>query len=359
MNLVKLMKWLIVLILLVLFIKYLSKLAMLLVGSFILFSMLLPLKNNIQLYLNKINKWFPKLSFNTLSSILSLLFPIGVIFLILNHVLPVLIIQLNSLAGLSYQEVLNNILQVFPSIERILGYWGGKDYVLQNIQDTMYQIFNISTIAGWSSLVFNNFSDILINTLIVLFITFHLLKDEMFINRAFKSVIQPNYHTDIEEIIEHIKFTLGKYFRGLLIDVSIIIIMNTILLSLVGVKNSILIGTLSGIMNIIPYIGPLITLSVGLFFGVSGDILEAHYELIPSNILKISFILIIVNAIDGMFIQPYIFSNILKAHPLEIFLVILGSGIIGGILGMMLAIPFYVILKVIMKEIFSHWKNWM
>lgn len=358
MNIVRIIKWIIVCIIVFLLTKYLSELIIILIGSFILFSMLLPLKNSIKLRLNAINKWFKRFNFNTFSSILSILIPVSVIVFVLNYILPVIITQLNSLAGLSYKDVFNDMIQQSPFIENIVSYLGGKEYVLQSIQNTMHQIINVSIIAGWSSVLLNNLSGILINSLIILFITFHLLNDETLINRMFKSFIQPNYHSDIEEIIEHIKNILGKYFRGLLIDIVIIIIINSSILSLLGVKNSILIGTLSGIMNIIPYVGPLITLFVGLFFGVSGDILEMHYDIIPSTILKISLTLITVNIIDGIIIQPYIFSNVLKAHPLEIFLVIIGAGTLGGIIGMMLAIPFYVIIKVVLKEILNYWKNW-
>jgi predicted PurR-regulated permease PerM len=135
-------------------------------------------------------------------------------------------------------------------------------------------------------------------------------------------------------------------------------IINSTVLSILSVKNSILIGILSGILNIIPYVGPLITLLIGLFLGVSGNIIDGHYELIGGTVVKIIFTLVTINILDGTVFQPYIFSNVLKAHPLEIFLVIISAGMLGGIVWMMLAIPVYVIIKVVFKEVMVYWKNW-
>ncbi len=350
MNLIKLMKMIIGLILLILAIKYLGSLILILIVSYILFSMLLPLKNKIQKILKIKNHSFP--------SFISLLFPSLVLFLVLMYIFPVIITQLNSLTYLSYEDVFDNIIQQFPVIDNLIVHLGGKKDILQSIEDTMYQIININIIAQWSSILLNNFSKIFINLLIIFFITFHLLKDETLINQLMSSFISNERKQDIEEMNLHVKTILGKYFRGLIIDVILVIFINSTILSILNVKNSILIGILSGIMNILPYVGPLITLLIGLFLGVSGDIINAHYELIDSTVLKILITLVSVNIIDGTIILPFIFSNVLKAHPLEIFLVIISAGMLGGILWMMLAIPLYVILKVVTKEIMNRWKNW-
>lgn len=323
---------------------------MLLLGSYILFSMLLPLKQKIQ-------KIF-KLQSHTISSIMALILPSVLIILILMYVFPVIITQLNSLTYLSYQDVFNNIIQQFKFIDKMIEHLGGKRYVLQSIQDTMYQIFNISVIAQWSNILLTNFSNILINTLILFFITFHLLKDEHFVDKSINSLVNPAYHQDISEMSVKIKDILGQYFRGIFIDVCIVMVINSLVLSLLGVKNAILIGILSGIMNIIPYVGPLITLALGLFLGVSQNIIESHYDLISTTVLKITITLIVVNIIDGTIIQPYIFSNVLSSHPLEIFLVIVAAGMMGGVLWMMMIIPLYVILKVVGKELLERWNNW-
>ena len=99
-----------------------------------------------------------------------------------------------------------------------------------------------------------------------------------------------------------------------------------------------------------------ITLIFALLFGISGCIEFNQYELISTTITKIVVILIGTNLIDAMIIQPTIFSNTVKAHPLEIFLVVLMAGSLGGVIGMIVAIPTYTLLRIIAKEFFSNLK---
>ncbi|GIV27652.1 MAG: AI-2E family transporter [Bacteroidia bacterium] len=350
MSVVKLIKWIVILIVLGILVRYLGNLLLLLIGSYILFSMLFPVKKTIQKKL--------KIKSHALSSILSLLLPSLILFIVILYVFPVIITQLNSLVYLSYEEVFDNILKEFPFIENMSNHLGGKKYMLKSIQDTLNQLINIEIITKWSSVLLNNFSHIVINLLIVFFITFHLLRDEVFLNNTLKFLISNEYKNDVDDMLLHIKEILGRYFRGLLIDVFLVMLINSVILSILGVKNSVLIGILSGVLNIIPYVGPLITLIIGLFLGVSGNILDGHYELIGGTVIKIILTLVIVNLLDGTIFQPYIFSNVLQAHPLEVFLVIISAGMLGGIIWMMMAIPMYVIIKIVFKEIYIHWKNW-
>lgn len=349
MNVMKLLKWLVLLLVGIMLVVYLGNLLLILMSAYILYTMLHPVKKYLQ---DKL-----KLKSHTLSSLLAILFPALVLSLVVLYIFPVIITQINSLSYLSYEEVFDNILHQFYWMENIVEHLGGKKYVLKSIEDTMIHIINIQKIAEWSSILLNNFSHIFLNLLITFFITFHLLKDENLLNHFFDIIVNDNFEKDVNEILMHIKIILGKYFRGLLIDVLIIMTINSLVLSILGVRNAFLIGILSGVLNIIPYVGPLITLLIGLFLGVSSNILEGHYELIGSTALKIFFTLFLVNLLDGTIIQPYIFSNVLKAHPLEIFLVIVSAGMLGGILWMMLIIPIYVILKVVVTEVYTYFKK--
>ncbi len=349
MNVFKLLKGLLIFLIIILLVMYLGNLLLMMMSAYILFSMLHPLKVYIQKKL--------KISSSALSSVLALIFPSLIILMIIFYVFPVIITQLNSLTYLSYEDVFENIIRQFPYFETIIAHLGGKKYVLKSIQDILMQVINIGIIAHWSSVLLNNFSHIMMNLLITFFITFHLLKDENIIHNILDKLVDKSYEKDISSISDHIKEILGKYFRGLLIDISIIAIVNSVILSILGIKNAVLIGLLSGILNIIPYVGPLITLLIGLFLGVSSNIIEGHYEWIGGTVLKIFTTLFVVNIIDGTVLQPYIFSNVLKAHPLEIFLVIVAAGMMGGIVWMMLIIPIYVIAKVAVKEIYAYWKT--
>jgi predicted PurR-regulated permease PerM len=123
-----------------------------------------------------------------------------------------------------------------------------------------------------------------------------------------------------------------------------------------GVKNALLIGFFGGIMNIIPYIGPIIGSVIGLLLGVTSTLAAGSYnELLPVT-LKLIGVFLVVNFIDNNILVPVIYSKSVKSHPLEIFLVIIIGGGIAGLLGMLLAVPVYTLLRVIAKEFFQQFR---
>jgi predicted PurR-regulated permease PerM len=124
----------------------------------------------------------------------------------------------------------------------------------------------------------------------------------------------------------------------------------------IGFNHAVIIGIFSGLMNIIPYLGPLI----GAFFGITVGTLV--YLQLPLEMTFLAFlggmtlIYVTMQLSDNMVFQPLIFSNSVKAHPLEIFIVILSAGYLSGILGMFLAIPVYTIIRVIAREFFDKYE---
>ena len=119
-----------------------------------------------------------------------------------------------------------------------------------------------------------------------------------------------------------------------------------------GIPNALIIAFLCAVLNIIPYVGPLIaSLLAALLTMLSNLGSDFQSQILPTTI----YVLIgfwIVQIIDNNVSQPIIFSKSVSSHPLEIFLVILIAGFIFGILGMIVAVPLYTIVKVISKEFF-------
>jgi predicted PurR-regulated permease PerM len=109
-------------------------------------------------------------------------------------------------------------------------------------------------------------------------------------------------------------------------------------------------------LNLIPYIGPWIGAALGIILVIAGNLnLDFYTELLPL-LIYVLITFIATQTIDVTVFQPIIFSNSVRAHPLEIFLVILIGSSVAGILGMLLAIPTYTVLRVIAKEFFSQFK---
>lgn len=184
----------------------------------------------------------------------------------------------------------------------------------------------------------------------VLFITFFFMKDKLAFIVSIKKVL-PNQHEDkILHSLSEINGLLSRYFIGLLLQLFIVFILYFIVLLIFGVENSFIIAFLCAILNIIPYIGPLIASLLALVLTLMSNLnVDFQTENLPTAIyVLIGFF--VVQLIDNNICQPVIFSKSVKCHPLEIFLVILSAGFLFGIIGMIIAVPLYTIIKVILKE---------
>ncbi len=190
----------------------------------------------------------------------------------------------------------------------------------------------------------------------VLFITFFFLKDKIQFIVGIKKILPDSQEEKILNSLNKINHLLSNYFIGLLIQLFIVFILYLIVLLIFGVSNAVIIAFLCAILNIIPYIGPLIgSVFAGILTMINNLGQDFQSEILPTTI----YVLIgfwIVQLIDNNLSQPIIFSKSVKSHPLEIFLVILIAGILFGIMGMVIAVPLFTILKVFAKEFFPDHK---
>jgi len=291
-----------------------------------------------------------------IAAALTLIFFFAIIYLIGITFLPPLVAQISFLSKLNFYDVMHDVLAYYPSVQDLLAKFGDEKQLVSGISKQLSEFMNFNNI----SYVFNNTlsytASLLGGMFSVLFITFFFLKDERMVVKSLLLITPSNMEGEVIDIFRTSKKMLSKYFTGLFLDVVIVSVIVTALMWLFGIKNALVIGCLAGIMNVIPYIGPFVTLLFAVFLGVSGCIEYHQYELISSTITKIIFILIGTNIVDAFFIQPTIFSNTVKAHPLEIFIVILMAAALGGIVGMVVAIPSYTLLRIIAKEFLDHFK---
>jgi predicted PurR-regulated permease PerM len=293
---------------------------------------------------------------DAIAAIITLFIFFVVIYVIGITFLPPLISQITFLSNSNLHDVMHNIFIYYPSLKDTLASLGSEQQIMSSVTDQVNHFLNFQNVSS----VFNNTisytGSILGGVFSVLFITFFFLKDEKMVVKALLLMTPSAYETEMLDIYRTSRKMLSKYFTGLFIDMVLVSVIVTSLMWIFGIKNALVIGCLAGVMNVIPYIGPIITLFFAVFLGISGCIEFNQYELITSTITKILVILIGTNLVDAMFIQPAIFSNTVKAHPLEIFLVILMAGALGGVLGMVVAIPCYTLLRIIAKEFLDHFK---
>jgi predicted PurR-regulated permease PerM len=227
-----------------------------------------------------------------------------------------------------------------------------REFLLAELQ----QLVDFGQISG----VVNNLFALLGNALValfsILFMAFFFLKDGRLFQKMIFSLTPDEHMERIKNIMNDSHDLLTRYFVGVVAQIGIVTILISIGLSILGVENAVLIGFLAGILNLIPYIGPIIGMVLGLFIAITTNLyLDFHDALLPLS-LKVLVVFIGVQLLDNFFTQPVILGNRVKAHPLEIFIVISIAATLAGITGMILAIPVYTILRVVAREFLSKFK---
>jgi predicted PurR-regulated permease PerM len=289
-------------------------------------------------------------------SFVSIVSVIGFFTLIFSLFLPVLIKEIKFLSTLNFTDVFTDIISQFPRIKELLLNFGTERELTSAITMQVNDSLNFRNISSLLNGIVSTTGSMLGGSLAVLFITFFLLKDNKMLFKSILLVTPTSFEQEMKDILRNTQSLLSKYFIGLSIDVLIVSLVVTGCMWMLGIKNAVLIGVFTGLMNIIPYMGPLISMVFAMLLGVTGCIEYGHLREISDVITKIFFVLLGVNLVDGILIQPYIFSNSVKAHPLEIFLVILMASSVAGIWGMVIAIPTYTLIRIVAKEFLVNFK---
>ena len=265
--------------------------------------------------------------------------------------IPLIISQGQNLSLLNTAEIEKNSLELFKQIKNFLEQHHIDAESLLDIKN-FKSLIDFNTIPNFLNLVLSTISDFGMGFGSILFITFFFLKDKSILSKKAKLLIPDSHEEKILNSIDKINFLLSRYFIGLLIQLFIVFILYTIVLFIFSVPNALVIAFLCAILNIIPYLGPLIASVLATILTMLSNLgSDFQSEILPTTI----YVLIgfwIVQLIDNNLSQPLIFSKSVSSHPLEIFLVILIAGFSFGILGMIIAIPLYTILKVVCKEFF-------
>ena len=231
-----------------------------------------------------------------------------------------------------------------------------EEDILKTIESKLYTIVNwdnVSTIVG--SIV-SKTSSLVIGIFSTVFLTFFLLKDQDIVHNIFMAITPDNQTIRMKKILTDSRIMLTRYMFGLIAEVVCMMILIFIGLTIFGVKNALIIAVLGGFMNIIPYLGPLMGCAIGVIIGIISNLGINAFDLIMPNTLEIIGVFIVANGVDNFVLQPTIYSKSVFAHPIEIFLVILMAGNIGGVLGMIIAIPGYTLIRIIAKQLLSEFK---
>jgi len=271
---------------------------------------------------------------------------------------PTMVQQARNLANIDYQALGEKLKDPFFHLDAQLHQIGmlepGQSLATKT-QEILSAWFKPTLIGDFLGTFVGFAGNLLVTFASVTFILFFFLKeDNLFIGII--HALTPNEQEErVQMAVHHSSLVLTRYFRGLLIQVAAFAAMATILLLIFGIDNALLIGAFGGVFNVIPFVGPILGMVFGVFITISSH-LDIDFALMMPMLLKVAVTFIVVQAIDNNIVGPMIMSKSVKAHPLEIFLVILAAAKLGGVIGMVIGIPVYTVLRVIAKEFFSEFK---
>jgi predicted PurR-regulated permease PerM len=292
---------------------------------------------------------------HSVSAVITIFLFLGIITMLGLALVPLVNEQAHSLSLLKIEEIEYNVTKGMTHLTDWLSNFGIKNIDLlggKKIND----MIDFSFIPNFLNSLVGTMGGLSVGVLTISFITFFFLKDKELIKNAVISLIPDRENKHARNLMSSVKVSLSHYLFGLMIQISVLFILYTVVLYIAGIKNFVIIAMLGALLNLIPYVGPLIGFILMNLLSITGNISEDFNAIIFPMITKISIGYIIIQLIDNFVNQPMIFSKTANAHPLEIFLVILVAGNLFGIIGMIVAVPSYTILRIVLKEFFSEYK---
>lgn len=295
----------------------------------------------------------------SLSTILVFFF---IIYLFFRFFIPLIGSQVAEFQTLNVNQISAGLEEPIKQIDAFVidnSLTSKADFSIEEIvSEKIKSLINVGDLGTLVGDIMGRLGGLLMAIFSITFISFFFLKEESLFDTGVIAMVPEKTEEKTKHALESIKRLTSRYFIGLVLEIICMMTMITVGLLIVGLNFSLalLIGLIAGFLNIIPYLGPWIGAVIGIILALAANLgLDFYAELLPMS-TYIIIVFLAAQLTDNIVFQPIIYSKSVKAHPLEIFLVILIAGSIAGIVGMMLAIPAYTVLRVIAKEFFSQVK---
>jgi predicted PurR-regulated permease PerM len=296
---------------------------------------------------------------HSISTALSLLLIVLVFVGLLAIFVPLIVKQAETISKIDINLLAKNLETPMQWLDEELHAFGviPSGQTMQDfISIKIKSVVNLGSVTSVINGFFNAAGTVFVGLFSVLFIAFFFMKDDTLFEESLLLLIPVKHHEATLKVIAESKKLLMRYFIGVLLELLGVMSIISLGLWIFGVENALLIGFFGGIMNIIPYLGPIIGSAIGITLGVTATLAFGDFSDLLPVLAKLSGVFLAVNFIDNNILVPLIYSKSVKAHPLEIFFVIIMGGSLAGLLGMLLAIPVYTVLRVIAKEFFQQFR---
>ena len=286
----------------------------------------------------------------------------GLIILFFAIFVPLVSAQVQQLSSIDSSRIVQLVEDPIKRIETLFRAFNEnissdvsiKEYIISEVSG----ILNVNLIQNIVSSLAGILGNILVAIFSITFITFFFLKDQHLFYETIMIWIPDRYLDGVTRALYSIKRLLTRYFIGIMIQSTCIMILITTGMTIVGIdfQQAVVMGLIVGILNIIPYVGPWLGFFISVTMGVASHMSMDFSAVVLPLVWSMLIVLALTQLIDNIVFQPVIFSNSVRAHPLEIFIVVLSAGFAAGVPGMILGIPTYTVLRVLAREFFNNIK---
>ena len=268
---------------------------------------------------------------------------------------PIISKEVEILSSIDTNELMSRLKMEWAAISQTVQNSStniNTEQIWSGVQDYLAGILNFS----WIGNIVGAISNFMIGFASVVFISFFFLKDGYLFTKIVFTLTPDQHMEKMKTIMEHTHSLLSKYFIGLCLQSLVMLTLVSLSLWIIGVENALLIGVFAGLINIIPYVGPLLGGAFGLIVAITTGLHADPNIDVWMLSIKVISVFVVAQQVDGFVVQPLVLGNSVKAHPLEVFIVVLAAGTLGGITGMILALPVYTIFRVVAREFLSEFK---
>lgn len=325
--------------------------------GFMIAYILFPVMNFLEKRLGKL-KFFVKRnkSAHGLSVALTCVFAVAVLMVLFSLIISTLTSSLQMISFDSFDKMIQSAASTFNSFYVEIE----KQLEKLNISSDQLNSF-IQSIGNWIAGLFknmgsniqsgiNNMKIFFTNTLFAIIFGIYFLLDGTklmkYWNRVLKAVSDKKFDNAFHVFMEDADKVFSGYIRGQLLDALFMSIMVSIALSLVGVKFAVIIGVLTGIGNLIPYVGPVVAYAATILV----TLVTGEWQ----KLLVAIIVLLIIQTIDGNVINPKFLSNTIQIHPMLVIASLIIGSAAGGILGMLLAVPIGALIKIQFERLIDY-----
>lgn len=293
----------------------------------------------------------------SLSAVITLLALITATILVCFFLIPIIINEIAAITAIDLESIGDEFTvwlnKLDPTLKKF-GFLNSNEHFSTLITNQLQEELSKFSISNFVDNTFGIVSTLFIGTFSVLFMTFFTLKDHGIFFKMIKEWIPVKYRGNFSNILSATGKQLSSYFIGVFTDMVCVGLIEFILCLIFRIPNAFLIGTIGCLLNIIPFVGPIIACIAGVVVSLVSLVpMEPSSALLMSTTIKVIGIFCFTKLIDDFILQPNIYGKRTQTHPLEIFIVILMAGSIGGVLAMIFAVPAYTIIRIVVKEFFG------